>query len=189
MEKDDLLRRLERVEASLAIQQLAVRYGQSVDMRDFDALSELYADDADFGSSGIGREAVKAYFGPRTSPFYRSIHQIVGHSYDFIDDENATGRVYCKAEHEAGDKWIVTQMCYFDKYVKRDGKWYFSGPRDHDFFYSCDIKDHPQDVGFQRWVIEGMKIPEPLMHHRFPSWKPYWDALGADHVAKLTSKP
>lgn len=189
MNNEDLSRRLDRIEASIAIQQLPARYAMAVDSRNLDDLADLYVDDIDFGQLGRGREALKAYFTAATSVFYRSIHQIMGHKFDFLDDDNAVGQVYCRADHERGDTWIVAQMCYFDRYTRRDGKWYFAGKRDFDFYYCADALEHPQDVGFQRFVVPGMKMDLPMMVDRFPSWKTFWGKQGDEAVAKLTAQP
>lgn len=189
MNDPEILRRLERMEASIAIQQLPVRYAMAVDCRNMDDLADLYVDDIDFGQLGKGREALKIYFTAATSAFYRSVHQIMGHKFDFLDDEHAVGQVYCRADHERGDTWIVAQMCYFDKYIRRDGKWYFADKRDFDFYYCADSLEHPQDVGFQRFVVPGMKLDVPMMIERFPSWKVFWDRQGMEAVARLTTQP
>lgn len=184
---DDLIARLERVEAQLAIQQLPVGYAMSVDARDFDALAKLYVPDIDYGEAGRGAEGIKNVFTKTTELFYRSVHQILGHQIEFQDADHATGKVYCKAEHEAGDKWIVAAMCYFDKYVRQDGKWYFAAKREYDFFYCCDHLEHPQDVDFQRFVVPGMKLDVPMMIGRAPSWKAFWDTKSDELVSKLTA--
>lgn len=189
MSEQAILKRLERVEASIAIQQLPARYAMAVDARNLDDLADLYVDDIDFGQLGKGREALKTYFTGATSLFYRSVHQIVGHKFDFVDEDHAVGQVYCRADHERGDTWIVAQMCYFDKYVRRGDKWYFAEKRELDFFYCADILEHPQDVDFQRFVVPGMKLDLPMMVDRAPSWKAFWDNQGAEAVGKLTGQP
>ena len=60
---------------------------------------------------------------PQVRTFYRSIHQICGHQVDFVDDDHATGKVYCRAEHEDRGRWVVMAICYFDEYERRDGRW------------------------------------------------------------------
>ena len=189
MSDPDLLQRLARVEASLAIQQLPARYAMAVDSRDMDALASLYVDDVDYGAAGRGHEVLKRYFTAATAVFYRSVHQILGHTFEFVDEDHATGRVYCRAEHERGDTWIVAVMCYFDRYERRDGKWLFAQKRDFDFFYCADMLEHPQDADFRRWVVPGMKLDPPMMLPRFPSWETFWAKQGPEVVATLTSRP
>jgi len=33
--------------------------------------------------------------------------------------------VYCRAEHEVGDEWVVVPLQYVDDYERRDDQWYF----------------------------------------------------------------
>lgn len=186
---DDLARRIDRVESTLAIQQLPVRYAMAVDSRNLDALAQLYVDDIDYGTSGRGHDVLKAHFTANLRLFYRSIHQILGQVIDFMDDDHATGKVYCRADHERDQTWIVAMMCYFDKYERRNEKWYFAEKRDYDFFYCADALEHPQDADFQRFVVPGMKLNVPMMLGRFPTWQTFWDQQGAEHVASLTSHP
>jgi hypothetical protein len=181
--------RLAKVEAGLAIQQLPVRYAMAVDSRDMDALALLYVDDIDMGDLGRGHEALKTYFANATSIFYRSIHQILGHSYELIDEDHATGKVYCRAEHERGDTWIAAVMVYFDHYERRNGRWLFGKKREFDFFYCADILERPQAVNFQHWVVPGARMDPPMMLPRFPNWKPFWNKHGQEVVDKLTSHP
>lgn len=189
MNSDDLVRRLDRVESTQAIQQLPPRYAMAVDARDLDALAQLYVDDVDYGQSGRGHEVLKTHFTANLRLFYRSIHQILGHTIDYIDDDHAVGKVYCRADHERDQTWIVALMCYFDKYERRDGKWLFAEKRDYDFFYCADQLEHPQDVDFQRFVVPGMKLDVPMMIGRSPHWKGFWEKQGTEHVASLTSHP
>jgi hypothetical protein len=181
--------RLARIEGSIAIQQLPARYAMAVDSRDLDALAALYVDDIDLGSGGTGRAALKTYFAAATSAFYRSVHQIVGHTFDFEDDDHASGRVYCRAEHERGETWIVALMCYFDRYERRGGQWYFGAKREFDFFYCADLLERPQQANFRHWVVPGMKLDPPMMHPRFPSWERFWSAQGPEAVARVTAHP
>ena len=116
-----LEKRLERIEAQLAIQQLPARYAVAVDSRNLDDLVGLFAADVNCGRWGTGREALKRYY---ASPgilgsFYRSVHLICGQTLDLIDAEHASGTVYCRAGHEDKGQWIEMAICYFDHYVKR----------------------------------------------------------------------
>ena len=184
-----ILRRLDRVESSLAIQQLPARYAMAVDTRDLDALAALYVDDVDYGEAGKGHEVLKQQFTANLRLFYRSIHQILSQTFEFQDDDHATGHVYCRAEHERDGTWIVALMCYFDRYERRDGEWLFAGKREYDFFYCADMLEHPQDVDFKRWVLPGLKLDPPMMLPRFPSWEAFWSKQGAEVVSTLTSRP
>src|SRR5690348_8154994 len=95
----DLSARIDRIESTLAIQQLPVRYALAVDGRDIDAWVNLFVGDVNCGRHGTGRKALADYIEPLISTFYRSQHLICGHRIEFVDADNAKGQVYCRAEH------------------------------------------------------------------------------------------
>src|SRR5438034_7596342 len=99
--------RLARVEAQLAIQQLAFRYALAVDARDLDAWVDCFHPDVDAGRAGRGREALRRRITPLLRTFHRSVHHITGHRIELHGPTEATGTVYCRAEHEVDDRWIV----------------------------------------------------------------------------------
>ena len=182
----DLEERLERVEAQLAIQQLAVRYAVAVDARDLDAYVNLFTPDVDCRTHGKGREALRRFIDPAVRTFYRSVHQICGHIIELIDADHAKGTVYCRAENEAGDKWVVMAICYFDTYERRDGCWYFAR-RSGRHWYSSDVLERPGDPQFQNWPA--WQDHKPALPHQFPSWKRFWERSDPAELGRLTSKP
>ncbi len=182
----ELARRLERVESQLAIQQLAARYALAVDARDLDTWVELFVPDVNCGGHGTGRLALKKFIEPAVRTFYRSHHQICGHVIDLIDTEHAKGTVYCRAEHEAGDKWVVVAICYFDTYERREGRWYFV-KRSEKHWYSSDILERPGEPRFQNWEL--WKDREPALPHYFSTWKHFWEPTAPAELRKLTSQP
>jgi len=60
-----LAERVERIEAQLAIQQLAIRYAMAVDARDMEAWVRCFRPDVDMGRHGTGREALRPAPGGR----------------------------------------------------------------------------------------------------------------------------
>jgi hypothetical protein len=172
--------RLRRIEDTLAIQQLPIRYAMAVDERDLDSWVTLFTPDVRVGRDLFGREALRDAIASMTRHFYRSVHQSVGHRIDLVDDENATGRVYCRAEHEVGDEWIVMAIRYDDTYRKVDGRWHFSRRKER-HWYAADITQQPQSVGFAGWLAAGSpNLP------RSESWNKFWAEVD---VASLTSHP
>ena len=166
----DLVARLARVEAYQAIQQLPIRYALAVDGRDLDAWVRLFEPDVDMGRHGRGRDVLREYIEPQLRWFYRSIHQIVGHRIDIVDEDTATGAVYCRAEHEVGDRWIVMAICYFDTYRRVEGEWFFAR-RSESHWYAADVLEHPQAVNFDSWGTSG---GAPALPHRFPTWSAFF---------------
>ncbi len=177
--------RVERVEAHLAIQQLAIRYAMAVDARDMEAWVGCFRPDVDMGRHGTGREALRRYLDPMVRRFYRSVHQICGHRIEFAGHggpDRATGAVYCRAEHEVGDEWIVMAICYFDEYARVEGEWFFSRRRER-HWYAADAVRTPQSVGFTGWAGSAV----PALPGEFGSWARFWD--GDARAARLTTAP
>lgn len=181
----DFARRLERIEARQAIGELPARYAIAVDSRDVDAWLDLFVADVDCGRRGRGRDVLRTFIEPNLRTFYRSIHQICGHVVDFIDDDTATGTVYCRAEHEDGGAWIVMAIIYFDRYVRRDGRWYFER-RTEKHWYANDILERPRPP-FQHWEAAGDHLPG--LPGDFASWKSFWQGADAATLARLTRQP
>ena len=184
VELNELSERLERVEAQLAIQQLAVRYAAAADARDLDALIGLFRPDGSFGTWGRDRQELRAFFDRVLRRFYRSMHQVVGHVIE-IDGDTATGSVYCRAEHEDRGTWIVMAICYLDRYVRLDGRWFFAAEREVQHWYTCDIRDRPQPP-FQQWP--GHEHHQPVLPHAFPTWSAFWVA-SPELAAELSASP
>jgi len=169
--------RIERIEAHLEIGQLPIRYAMAVDGRDIDSWLSLFVPDVQVGRERFGREALRAYIEPVLRGFRRSVHQICGHHIDLVDRDTARGAVYCRAEHEVDERWIVMAICYFDEYRRVDGRWLFSRRREK-HWYAADINDHPQSVGFDGWHGDVPPLPDA-----FETWGPFW-AVG--HGATAT---
>lgn len=189
MTEASLLERLERVEAQLAIGQLPIRYALAVDGRDLTALVALFTDDVDCGRWGRGRPALSAYFDKVLRQFYRSQHQICGQAIGLIDADRASGRTYCRAEHEDNGRWVAMGICYFDEYVRRDGQWYFER-RDERHWYSSDVLERPGSPRLQNWPGKfDTDRYQPRLPHSFPTWHAFWARSRPDEVARLTQHP
>jgi hypothetical protein len=180
----DLATRIDRIESSLAIQQLPIRYALAVDSRNIDAWIGLFRADVDCGRFGTGREALRSFIAPAVSDCYRTVHQICGHEYHFLDPDHAEGHVYCRAEHEMGEAWMVMAICYFDHYVRQDGQWFFTQRRER-HWYAVDQREGPK-APFEAWPSHG--IP-PVLPKIFPSWERYWSQIPDEKVATLTTDP
>lgn len=180
---DSIIERLERVEAQFAIGQLAIRYALAVDARDVDAWLDLFVPDVQVGRDRFGRESLRDYIEPALQGFYRSMHQICGHRIEVVDRENARGTVYCRAEHEVRDRWIVLAVCYSDSYRCVGGEWLFVRRKER-HWYSADVTERPQDVGFHGWP-EGSKPPR--LPAELEAWAGFWQRLGG--AAEVSGTP
>lgn len=177
--------RLQRLEARIAIGELPARYARAVDARDMDGWVGLFVEDVDCGRFGKGRDALKTFIDPAVRTFYRSVHFICGHAVDFIDDDHASGTVYCRAEHEDGDQWVVMAIVYFDRYVRRDGRWYFER-REEKHWYSADALERPH-APFQLWDRWATRLPH--LPGDFPTWPGFWARSSAEDIAAITRDP
>ena len=161
--------RIDRIESRLAIGQLPIRYAMAVDGRDVESWLALFVPDVQIGRDQFGREALRGWIVPALQTFRRSVHQIVGHRIELVDADHATGAVYCRAEHEVDDRWIVMAICYFDDYRRVDDEWLFARRREK-HWYAADINEHPQAVGFDSWHGDD----PPRLPGAFATWAGFW---------------
>jgi ketosteroid isomerase-like protein len=184
---DVVATRLARAADLVEIQQLPVRYAQAIDARDIDALTDLWVPDVWMGKAhGAGARGVRHFFEPVLAGFYRSIHMIVGHKVDFVDDNHASGVVYCRAEHESGGDWVVQAIVYADHYERVDNRWAFVKRRHH-HWYSAPIDEPPAPPAFENWPLHPGQPPD--LPHIWPSWETFWGRAGQGAIAATTSAP
>ena len=118
----DLARRLDRLEATEAIRQLAARYALALDSRDVQTLACLFVPDVQTGDGRVGREALAEWFDPILRPYATTFHLIGNHIIDFWSTTTTPpASSTADPEHEVGDLWVVMPMQYWDRYERRDG--------------------------------------------------------------------
>jgi ketosteroid isomerase-like protein len=171
--------RLDRLESKEAIRQLAVRYALAVDMRDLDALVNLYVDDVRVSETQRGRRALKKVFGSVLRVFTATVHHIGGHVIEFDDPDTAHGIVYTRAEHELGDQWVTLYAYYLDIYKRIDSIWYFKR-RALSELYSTAAGDPPIGEKKIRWP--GATARAGTWHDHFPSWQEFWNNPSLDNT-------
>jgi hypothetical protein len=164
--------KLDRALAYEEIRQLACRYAVSVDARDIDTLSNLYAEGALFG----GEPRTRAWIFDR---FANSLHQhpltilnVGTHVIDFEDADHAKGTVYCRCEAERGPEyWLVQQIVYLDRYVRENGAWRFLS-REHLLFYGADMLQRP--IGLHPAGVPENRDGKGSMPQRWPTYRAYY---------------
>ncbi|WIX00980.1 nuclear transport factor 2 family protein [Pseudomonas sp. AR5] len=172
MDQQALLQRLDRLESTEAIRQLAARYSLSLDMRDLDAHVNLFAPDIRVGRDQVGRAHLKAWVDDTLRhQFTGTSHHLGQHVIEFVDADRAIGVVYSKNEHEAGAEWVIMQMLYWDDYQRIDGQWYFRR-RLPCYWYATDLNKPPIGDMKMRWP--GREPYPGTFHDLFPSWKAFW---------------
>ncbi len=170
--------RIDRLESLDSIRQLAAKYSLALDMRDMDAMVNLFEENVRVGKDASGRQALRAYMdGTLRSPFTGTSHHIGGHIIEFDNPDHAHGICYSKNEHETGDEWVIMQMMYADNYVRVDGRWYFAR-RLPLYWYATDLNKPPIGDNKMRWP--GTEWVEGNFHKLFPSFAEFWAREG-DH--------
>lgn len=170
----DLATRIARLEALDEIRQLAAKYAVALDMRDFDALVNLFVDDVGVPGGKHGRAAMREWYDTQIRQvLLGSAHGILGHIIDVHDADRATGLVYSRNDLETEATWVIELLAYLDSYERREGRWYFAR-RTPLFWYQSDITDPPLGPQKLRWPQSPWQ--EGAFHDAFPSWQEFWDA-------------
>ncbi|MEI8000731.1 MAG: nuclear transport factor 2 family protein [Actinomycetes bacterium] len=175
----DLERRLDRLESAEAIRQLAARYALALDQRDVATLVSYFTPDVETGTGGVGHDALAEWFDPVLRPYRITFHLIGNHVIDFVDDDHATGVVYCRPEHEVDDRWIVMPMQYWDRYVRVDGRWCFKS-RKPVVFYAADVLEHPLRVPGRFSFPGNPMIDRAELPEKWATWTAFWSRTGSE---------
>ena len=123
--------------------ELAHRYAVALDRKDHDALAALFV-------PGI-QAAVKAQLEPAIDRLGVTVLSVTTQIVDPVDDDHATGVVYCTAEIEDPDAgWIRQSIVYLDRYERVDGHWYFRA-RDHQLVYGEPQRSNPIQQDPANW--------------------------------------
>ncbi|MBP0047478.1 nuclear transport factor 2 family protein [Marinobacterium sp. AK62] len=182
-----LEQRIDRLESTEAIRQLAGKYSLSLDMRDLDAHVNLFAPDIRVGRDKVGREHLKAWVDTTLrDQFTGTSHHVGQHIIEFIDEDHAIGVVYSKNEHETGPEWVIMQMLYWDDYERIDGQWYFRR-RLPCYWYATDLNKPPIGDMKMRWP--GREPYEGTFHGLFPSWGQFWRERPAQNALPQVAEP
>jgi hypothetical protein len=141
-DQSDLARRIERLEATEAIRQLASRYALALDSRDVQTLASLFVPDVETATAASAARRWPNGSTRSCVPMRRRSTSSATTSSTSSTTTTPTGVVYCRPEHEVGDLWVVMPMQYWDRYERRDGEWWFKS-RKPVVFYAADILEHP----------------------------------------------
>lgn len=167
----DLESRIDLLESLDDIRQLAAKFALALDMRNLDALVGLYVENVRVSPGVEGRLALRTLLDGELRKFTGTSHQIGNHIIEFDNPDLARGIVYCRCEHESGDRFVVLQKIYDDIYERVGGEWYFRR-RLHLRWYAADMLERPLGPDKIRWPGEP---PRPgHFQEAFPSWDEYW---------------
>ena len=188
MNRPELESRVDRLEALEAIRTIIARYAVLVDARDVDGLLELYVDDFPVGRRR-GLEALRESFVHMLGDngIFRTTVHFVGQQdirLDPSDPDRATGVVYCRAEHEFEDLWVVSMLQYWDRYERRDGRWLFAA-RDLKAFYVADVLERPNGTNrVKRQVTDVGLLGTAEVPEAWPSWQRFWREVASVREAR-----
>ena len=164
-----------RLWAHEQIRQLAARYAVAVDSRDVDALVALFVDDVRVGRDRSGRAALAESFRASLGAIGVSMLHVGTHVIDLVDDDHATGSVYCLAEVEEDGRVIRQAILYRDTYERRGDEWLFVR-RIHELWYGLALDVSPLDQPPAEWPTRSFgrgTVPES-----WPSWGAFWAPAG-----------
>lgn len=168
----EILARLDRLESRDEIRQLISKYSLALDMRDMDALANLFPEDVAVGKGKNGRLALRNWLDETMrKQFDGTSHHVGTQIIEFETPDQAVGIVYSKNEHETGAEWVIMQMMYFDRYQRIRGRWYFR-KRQPLYWYATDLNKPPIGSRKMRWP--GREPYEGHFHDLFASWASFW---------------
>jgi len=166
---------IEKLLAYEEIRQLAARYAIYSDARDMEKLVDLYIPDVRVGRDTYGREALLADFNRSFRGVGITFLHVGNHMIDLVDDDHATGIVYCRGEIQDGgidsDRFIVHAIQYHDSYERRDGHWLFVR-RKHFLVYGAELGVNPLGLEPANWPMSQTGLgshPQAL-----ESWQQFW---------------
>ncbi len=168
-----LAARIDRLESVGQIRQLAWRYSATLDSRDMDGLMALYDEDVELSGGRRGRDALRRGMEPALQRVRITILHVGNHVIDFVDDDHATGVVYCHADVQTDpDTWTTQAIHYGDRYVRRDGRWYFAAARRHELFYGTEHGQSPVGLPPADWPTHDTGTG--TLPYRWDSWQRFW---------------
>lgn len=161
-----------RLVAHDEIRQLAARYAVAVDARDLDTLVSLFVTDVRVGRERAGHAALREDFQQSLSAVGVTILNVGTQTIDLVEDDHATGVVYCAGQIQDGDRWIHQAIVYHDTYRREGGQWRFVR-RKHELFHGVAASTNPREQPPANWPASAHGVgtaPES-----FPTWAQFWD--------------
>lgn len=159
---------LDQLLAHEQIRQLAHRYALAVNMRDLDALVELFVEDVKAFGGRSGRQALKEVFRTHMGVGEVDVLEVTTHVINLAGPDHATGTVYSRCEMGTKDTWAKQSIAYEDRYERRDGLWYFVN-RSHLLFYGVELPERPLDQRPANWPER--TLGRGSVPYDWPSWQ------------------
>ena len=157
---------LDRTVARDEIRQLVARYAVLMDARYFEAVAALFVDDVRVTADQRGRVALAGFFVASVRHIPITILNVGTHLIELDDADHACGVVYCRAELQVEDRWVVQAIQYRDVYERRHGDWLFV-KRAHLLWYGREVGTSPLGLPPVAWPEHDTGWGEP---EAWPSW-------------------
>ncbi len=108
---------IRRLIAKDAIRDLVLQYSVAVADRDAELMTSLFVEDADFGSSGKGPEALRKIMDSTMGELEFGIILATNHLINFADDGHAEGEVWARCFAQNSSEGYYEQLVkYVDSY-------------------------------------------------------------------------
>lgn len=143
--------RLDRLESTAAIRQLAYDYAYAVDMLDWDLMETLWVETEEPEPAPIldihAMRKLPVLFENQES----SMLAVANHRIAFDGRDEASGTVYCLAFVDRGE-FIEQSIIYIDEYRRIDGKWRIL-KRNHLLVWGRET-DNPMQQPDANWPVK-----------------------------------
>ncbi|GAA4544094.1 nuclear transport factor 2 family protein [Pseudonocardia xishanensis] len=173
----DTSARVDRLYDLHEIRQLAHRYALAMDSRDLATMESLFVADLPCGELMMVEDnwadlTIGEFFRLVMKSFGKTVHFVGNHVID-VDGAEATGVVYCRAEHEWRGQWVVVAMAYMDRYQRVDDAWRFRR-REPMAWWGGDVLERPSGPDWMTW--RGGASLQKLPEH-WATWSQFWDEV------------
>ncbi|CAH0990193.1 hypothetical protein SIN8267_00285 [Sinobacterium norvegicum] len=133
---------LQEMSDRLELQALVVDYATAIDEQDFDALDEIFTEDASIDYTAMGGIAgnlteIKQFL-TQAMPFFTAFQHLNGNHKLEVTGDTATGKVMCLnpmvVPVEEGEQVMFLGLWYIDKYRRTKDGWRISERREEKSF-------------------------------------------------------
>ena len=184
--RENILSRLERLEAIEDIRSLVSGYAESCDQQDLVALEKLFTLEAEFDSPN---GSLKSKGRQNIIDMYQEVFMSRGPSFHWthdvtikVDESNASlasGTVYSHAETTRDGVASLAAMRYDDLYSKQEGTWKFS-KRTINFFYYVKTEDYLESLSDPMRVSMGGEKIAADIPESIPAWMEFQKKYKSD---------
>jgi hypothetical protein len=160
---------LARLVAAHEIQQLAYRYALAFDSRDLPMLHGLWhADVPRLAYPDINVHTVREDFDQWLYGLGPSVLFVGNHVIEVLDEDHATGSVYCHCRMDMGEQFVDQAILYQDRYIRHEGRWLFEVRR-HLLWFGAAEAENPFSQEPANWPAS--TVGRGTLPEDFPSYQ------------------